>query len=57
MNVHLDKLGAGVEEVGDEVVVDLGEGEVLRTVDAPGHVVTHAGIQACRSKWICCLIQ
>ena len=47
MDVHLDKLGAGVEEVGDEVVVDLGEGEVLRAVDAPGHVVTHPGVQTC----------
>ena len=45
MDVHLDKLGAGVEEVGDEVVMDLGEGEVLRAVDAPGHVVTHPGVQ------------
>ena len=47
MNVHLDKLGAGVQEVGDEVVMDFGEGEVLRTVDAPGHVVTHPGVQTC----------
>ena len=45
MDVHLDKLGAGVEEVGDEVVMYLGEGEVLGTVDAPGHVVTHPGVQ------------
>ena len=34
-----------MEEVGDEVVVDLSEGEVLGAVDAPGHVVTHAGVQ------------
>ena len=46
MNVHLDKLGAGVEEVGDEVVMDLSEGEVLRAVDAPCHVVAHPGVQA-----------
>ena len=50
MNVHLDKLGAGVEEVGDEVVVDLSEGEVLRAVDTPGHVVTHPGVQTWGDK-------
>ena len=42
---YLDKLGTGVEKVGDEVVVDLGQGEVLGAVDAPGHVVTHAAVQ------------
>ena len=43
--IYLGKLGAGMEEVGDEVVVDLSEGEVLGAVDSPGHVVTHTGVQ------------
>ena len=50
---HLDKLETGEEEVWYEVVMDLSEGEVLGAVHAPGHVVTHAGVQACRSKGIC----
>ena len=45
LHIYLGKLGAGVEEVGDEVVVDLSEGEVLGAVYSPGHVVTHTRVQ------------
>lgn len=43
--MYLDKLGTGVEEVRDEVVMNLGKGEVLGAIDAPGHVMTHAAVQ------------
>ncbi len=45
LHIYLVKFGAGVEEVGDEVVVDLSEGKVLGAVYSPGHVVTHTGVQ------------